>query len=328
MLKKTRSLQLILDLKCNSNCTICGAAWPFRPQLDTMQAINRLQRGVEMGLYEVVISGGEVTLRHDLIELVQIARSLGYASIVLLTNGRRLANPRYLDSLLQAGITSIGTSLHGHISQVHELVTRVHQSFDQVIAGIKTVRSHLPDIPLSVNCVLSGVNYRFSADVVRLLVRLDVRLIQLTYVVPVGKAKGIYFASDTPRISETLPFLKNGIEAFMNEFHARSDASITLAFYPFCVLRDLISFSGEYSQSMSYFASETGEIILVDDEIFRQNLKIKQPECVRCRFNTICDGVWREYVEAKGWAEFLPITEYSPEQIFDTPIQLRAIPQS
>lgn len=318
MLEKTRSLQLILDLRCNSNCTLCGASWPFHPNLNTMQAVERLCHGIQIGLREVVFSGGEVTLRHDLIKLIQFARNIGYSSIIVLTNGRRLANSSYLEKLAQAGITSIGTSLHGHTAEVHEHITRAALSFEQTVEGIETVRRRLPALPLSVNCVLNEVNYRYTADIVRFLMSLDVRLVQLTYVVPVGKAKGIYFHSETPGISETLPFIRDSIDIFRSQYNELSNASVTLAFFPFCVLRDLVSFSGEASQSMSYFASESGEFVLADDEISRQDLKTKRTECALCRFDKQCDGIWQEYVAAKGWIEFTPVTEYGPEQIISS----------
>jgi MoaA/NifB/PqqE/SkfB family radical SAM enzyme len=315
MLQRTRSLQLILDLRCNNNCTICGASWPLQPCLDTEQAIQRLQRGIHMDLREVVFSGGEVTLRHDLLELIQAARRLGYTSIVLLTNGRRLANPDYLEALARAGITCIGTSLHGHTAEVHERITRSPHSFEQAVAGIKATRSILPEIPLSVNCALNGDNYRYTVDIVRFLLTLDVRLVQLTYVVPVGRAKGIYFQLDTPSMSDTLPFVQNAVDIFLEACHGIPGASITLAFFPYCILRGLERFSGDIVQSMSYFASVNGELFLIDDEVARQNLKAKRLECTLCHFSKLCDGVWQEYVDAKDWTEFVPIVEYSPEQV-------------
>ena len=317
MLQRTRSLQLILDLRCNNNCTICGASWPLQPCLDTEQAIQRLQRGIQMDLREVVFSGGEVTLRHDLLELIQAARRLGYTSIVLLTNGRRLANPGYLEALARAGITCIGISLHGHTAEVHERITRSPRSFEQAVAGIKATRSILPEIPLSVNCVLNGDNYRYTVDIVRFLLTLDVRLVQLTYVVPVGRAKGIYFRLDTPSMSDTLPFVRNAVDIFLEDCHGIPGTSITLAFFPYCILRGLERFSGDIGQSMSYFASVNGELFLIDDEVARQNLKAKRSECTLCHFSKLCGGVWQEYVDAKGWTEFVPIVEYSPEQVIE-----------
>jgi len=56
----------------------------------------------EAGVPHVVFTGGEPTLREDLVELVRYAEELGQVT-GLLTDGRRLWDPAYLDELLLAG---------------------------------------------------------------------------------------------------------------------------------------------------------------------------------------------------------------------------------
>jgi MoaA/NifB/PqqE/SkfB family radical SAM enzyme len=315
MFEKASSFQLILDLRCNCNCIICGASWPFRPNLSTKEAIDRLQLGIDIGLLEVVFSGGEATLRSDLLELIQIACKIGYTSVILLSNGRCLSDITYLDALAQAGVTGIGVSLHGHTVELHEQITQTPGSFEQTVEGITTLQYHLPGVPLSVNYVICGTNYRFTKDIISFLVQLKVRLIQVTYVVPVGRAIGIYYMPTMPSMSEALPYVRDGVSLFMKTYRKESNASISLAFFPYCILRDLVIFSGDISQSESYFATEIGEIIPVDTEISRQQMKIKRTKCIFCSFYSHCDGVWKEYIDAKGWAEFEPIVDYDPELI-------------
>lgn len=322
-MEQRNSFQLILDLRCNNRCTICGASWPFRPRLNTIQAIERLRRGILLGLTEVVISGGEVTLRSDLMEIIHAAREMGYSSIVLLTNGRRLANPDYLKSLVEAGITAVGVSLHGHTPKIHEQITRTPHSFKEAVTGITTIRSHFPTLPLSVNCVLTGENYRHSANIVRFLIELNVRVIQFTYVIPIGKAKGIYFQAGVPSMSEALLFVRKGIDVFLSAYNGISETSFILAFFPLCVLGDLLQFSGDLTQSSSYLASEAGSLVLIDEKIAMENLKVKRKECEACRFSEVCHGVWQEYIDAKGWEEFEPIREFDPNSAFSSTEPMR-----
>jgi hypothetical protein len=35
--------------------------------------------------------------------------------------------------------------------------------------------------------------------------------------------------------------------------------------------------------------------------------KTKGPDCARCAHEPSCDGVWRDYVERRGWSEFRPV---------------------
>ncbi|MCS6901817.1 MAG: hypothetical protein NZX77_18885, partial [Polyangiaceae bacterium] len=33
----------------------------------------------------------------------------------------------------------------------------------------------------------------------------------------------------------------------------------------------------------------------------------KRPECIHCRYNPVCEGVWRNYLRRYGWDEFSPV---------------------
>lgn len=62
-----------------------------------------LDKAWQAGIPHVIFTGGEPTLRPDLVDLLNHAERLGMVT-GLLTNGRRLADSAYLDALLQAGL--------------------------------------------------------------------------------------------------------------------------------------------------------------------------------------------------------------------------------
>jgi len=35
----------------------------------------------------------------------------------------------------------------------------------------------------------------------------------------------------------------------------------------------------------------------------------KRPECTRCRYDAVCEGVWRNYLSRYGWEEMAPVAE-------------------
>jgi radical SAM protein with 4Fe4S-binding SPASM domain len=39
----------------------------------------------------------------------------------------------------------------------------------------------------------------------------------------------------------------------------------------------------------------------------RPKIKSKFPQCRNCRYDAICEGPWREYSEAYGAREFVPV---------------------
>lgn len=71
--------------------------------LETSEWKHVLDQAWEWGIPHVVFTGGEPTMRPDLVELIQHAEELGQVT-GLITDGLRLAEKEYLSSLLNAGL--------------------------------------------------------------------------------------------------------------------------------------------------------------------------------------------------------------------------------
>jgi hypothetical protein len=75
-------------------------------ELDTSEWSRILEKAWEVGIPHVTFTGGEATLREDLVDLIARAEAIGQVCGVL-TDGLKLADKAYLDSLLQAGLDHI-----------------------------------------------------------------------------------------------------------------------------------------------------------------------------------------------------------------------------
>ena len=72
-------------------------------ELSTAEWLSVMDKAWQAGIPQVVFTGGEPTLREDLVDLVAHAESNGQVS-GLLTNGLQLAEKPYLEQLLQTGL--------------------------------------------------------------------------------------------------------------------------------------------------------------------------------------------------------------------------------
>ena len=72
-------------------------------ELTTAEWKTILKKAWEAGIPQVVFTGGEPTLRPDLVELIQEAENLGLVS-GLLTDGLRFAEKTYLQEILKSGL--------------------------------------------------------------------------------------------------------------------------------------------------------------------------------------------------------------------------------
>jgi organic radical activating enzyme len=80
-------------------------------ELSTAEWKSILNKAWEAGIPHITFTGGEPTLRQDLVDLLNHAEDLGMVT-GLLTDGQRLGESDYLDGLLQAGLDHILIVLH------------------------------------------------------------------------------------------------------------------------------------------------------------------------------------------------------------------------
>lgn len=311
------SLFLRVGLACNNRCYMCAGTWLHQPNLTTEQVLRKLQIGWEKGLGEVIFSGGEPTVRDDIADLVCAARKLGYSSIVLQTNARRLAQVDLAKQLLTAGVTRYVVSLHGHTSEINDNITRVPGSFTQTLMGIRNIHClSTQTARIVVHHVILPSNFKHLPRMISLLISLNIPMVKLSYVVPVGRASGIYYYGAGPSMSETLPYLFSAADEFLSysRLHPRSTASI--GYYPLCLLRGYERLSDDIGAPPTYRVTDNGDFQPMMAEIEKRGLKVKGPNCSYCTFSDLCSGLWREYPEAYGWDEFVPITAYTPQDVF------------
>lgn len=132
-------MDLALTYRCNNNCAHCYNARPRQyPELNTGQWIQILDRLWEVGIPHIVFTGGEPTLRADLPELIAHAEKNGQITGIN-TNGRRLKDPAFVQSLVDAGLDHVQITLESHDAAVHDRMVRAHGAWEDTVAGVQNV---------------------------------------------------------------------------------------------------------------------------------------------------------------------------------------------
>jgi cyclic pyranopterin phosphate synthase len=151
-------LRLSLIDRCNFRCTYCmpaeGLAWLRRDELLTPAEIERLVRlFVDHGVREVKLTGGEPTVRAELIEIVARLRAIDPGiDLSLTTNGfllERLARP-----LRDAGLDRLNVSCDSLLAHRFAQMTR-RDALDRVRAGLAAAEA-AGFAPIKLNCVVVG----------------------------------------------------------------------------------------------------------------------------------------------------------------------------
>jgi organic radical activating enzyme len=98
-------LDCALTYRC-SNETSEEFAPKVKRELESSEWQAVLQKAWDAGVPHVIFTGGEPTLRPDLVDLIAYTQNIGQVS-GLITDGLRLTEPDYLDKLLQSGLDHI-----------------------------------------------------------------------------------------------------------------------------------------------------------------------------------------------------------------------------
>jgi cyclic pyranopterin phosphate synthase len=155
-------LRVSLTDRCNYRCTYCmpeeGVDLLPKADILTFEELERVVRVfAKLGVRRVRLTGGEPTVRKDLIVCVErLARVPGIAEVVMTTNGQRLAE--LAAPLAAVGLAGLNVSLDTLDAGRFREITR-RGDLGRVVAGIEAARALR--LPVKINVVaLKGWNDR------------------------------------------------------------------------------------------------------------------------------------------------------------------------
>ncbi|KRT83553.1 hypothetical protein AMK59_3240 [Oryctes borbonicus] len=155
-------LRISLTERCNLRCQYCmpaeGVHLTLKQHLLTTEEVIRLARlFVKEGVTKIRLTGGEPTVRRDLVDIVASLKQInGLETVAMTTNG--LVLTRQLVALQRAGLDVLNISLDTLKSDKYEKITR-RKGFDKVTMGID-LALQLGYNPVKINCVvMKGLSY-------------------------------------------------------------------------------------------------------------------------------------------------------------------------
>jgi GTP 3',8-cyclase len=149
-----RYLRLSITDVCNFKCNYClpdGYQCTDKHQDLSAEEIKYLVAGfASLGLKKVRITGGEPSIRKDLVQIISDCKNTpGIEQVAITTNGYKL--DKKVASWAEAGIDQINISIDS-LSPDHFRLITGHDRLAEVLKGIEIARSL--DIPVKINTVL------------------------------------------------------------------------------------------------------------------------------------------------------------------------------
>lgn len=299
-----RQLSMHVTDTCNSKCGFCVVGSPLAQKdgVHYPDLVRFLFENAEQGFTSVNLHGGEPTIHPKLFELLNLARLFGYPEVHIQTNGRKLKDPEFVRRLQESGVRLLIVSLHGFHAETQDLLAQVRGGFDETLEGIRNAKRL--GISVRTNTVLTKQNLPELGQLVDLCGSLGVDHVNISNLHPVGSG---FFAIDGmgPTMAETREALLPAVERLL-----ALKRRVSLEGFPFCVVRPYHQLSIEWEKRdirMMYHGSVYDNY----DTYMDQECRTYGPSCGQCACRGACGGVYKEYVERRGWNEFTPLSAHS-----------------
>ncbi len=194
-------MDLAITYRCNNNCSHCYNARSRQyPELNLEEWKRVIDRVWAHRIPHIVFTGGEPTLNADLPELIAYAESQGVIT-GLNTNGRKLADANFVQSLVDAGLDHVQITLESHDPSIHDKMVLSKGAWEETVAGIKNVLAS--KLYVMTNTTLLTHNSPTIDATLKFLGELGVPTVGINALIYSGKGEAV----GTGLVEEELPAL-------------------------------------------------------------------------------------------------------------------------
>lgn len=356
MLALTSKVDINLGYACNLRCPFCYyydsvVSGENLNTLSTDEAKAQLRRARRLGIREIEFTGGEVTLRKDLSELIRYCKQeLKFDLVSMITNGVVFSNQSYAKKLAEAGLDDVLFSLHGANAATHDELTATPRSFERILVAMEN--ADRLGLRVRTNSVICQSNYENVYDILRLCIDKRVDNINLVMFNPIIQA------TELPAIEHLYVRYADVGREMVKAFDRLEGAlpHTNVRYMPFCFLpgyehmitnHDQFNFEADEWNNFAKVCIEDGVIRATKRALFAlrdvhykrfalrhgikgllmagmgrhftKHQKIKSPKCEDCAYSRVCDYVWKGYHDVYG-DDVMPI----PGKKIDNPVHVTA----
>ena len=276
-IKKFRSMLKLRNIffetndSCNNNCVYC----------DKKKGVAKITEELKIALlkiasrtHRVTFCANEPTLRKDLFELINYADKLRISKVRVETNARLFSYKNTASKFMSSRINKYIVSFFTSDEKLHDSITRTKGSFRQTVEGIRNMCKHNPDA-VEVKLLLFDETYKNLEATVKLLLSLGVSRFSFVY---------------EPNKKIAMPSL-GGLKPYLEKVIGKLGKKYTIMGIPYCIIPDHEEVINEIHLPFDEKYTFDGKTVNIGKE--RRKNKVKFDKCKKCKFNNICEGVWK-----------------------------------
>lgn len=295
-----RCLNLKLTYACTNRCSFCFSSYLKDEVIGEAGLLREVEDGYRRGCRELVLSGGEPTLRPDTLRSVmERANEVGYQKYIIQTNGSGFANDANLVPMLgtfsKRADVCVSFSIHGHTAQIHDEMSRTPSAFEKLTCAMRRVRDET-SCGIYTNTVMSRMNLPWLQELASMLLSFRPEIMQFSMMhlkQPGPLSTGLLEAADAVR----------ALDGIVDRSILRTEG------LPYCLLYGMETCVGEsYWPNTLDLYNRDSELMTEFDQL-GHGMRWKQADCRDCLMDEICMGIWREHAEEFSRSGARPIGE-------------------
>ncbi len=263
------------------------------------QIFEAIGRARAQGATEIGYTGGEPTVHRRFVEIVAHARELGFKHQAMSTNGIKLKSRDFCHALLEAGMTAIDFSVHGHTDEMHDaLVGRkgALSAIREAVGHLRELRGSAP-IHLSATTVLTSSNHQHLRKIMEMLEEIGLESKRIKHAF-----EGILHVDSVREqvapYEDVIPSLIDALDYLATQPHGFQVTHI-----PLCLLGDHAVFSSDFERRVA-------TIVFGDHELEgdpAQHVRSDIEACGRCALAACCtrfDDAYRRWYQPPNVTPF------------------------
>lgn len=134
------SVTIELLTECNLRCKHCYIPNHDNDGLNTGAIIRILHELKELGTLSIILTGGEIFLRKDIFEIIEVARNLHFR-VFLLSNATLLDEDK-IKRLANLHISEFSVSVYSMKDSIHDSITKVSGSLKNTIDNVLIMKKY------------------------------------------------------------------------------------------------------------------------------------------------------------------------------------------
>lgn len=302
------TVDIKVGYSCNNDCFHCVIADKRRDLLlktgnadrSKEEIFQHIEEAGLQGAISIVLTGGEVTIRRDFFEILEKALST-VETVIIQTNGRMFYYEDFAKKIANYTRAHITIAIHSADPEIHDWITGSKGSFQQTTIGIQNLAKYGAGERIGAKLVISKKNAGTLSKIIKLCSDIGCKSINIAFPHAMGNAR-LNFYECIPRYTdikdEVIKTIEDSLElGVFVDFEA----------VPLCFLTNYETFASELRMPQHTILKD----LTHTDENYtksRQTIaKRKGPQCIQCKFNLICEGIWDDYEEGYDVSELTPI---------------------